>query len=139
MSRTTRSSRSSGIGSVWGCCSWRCSRRARWRPPEPGRPRRRLAAVATVILLRHGRTTSNADGTLAGSRPVGLDEAGIVQAKAAGERLAGVPLAAVVTSPLPRCRETVALALPDAQPAVDPRLAEAGYGAWEGQPLKKLA
>jgi probable phosphomutase (TIGR03848 family) len=95
--------------------------------------------VATVILLRHGRTTSNADGTLAGNLPVGLDETGVVQAKAAGERLAGVPLAAVVTSPLSRCRETVALALPEAQPAVEPRLAEAGYGAWEGQPLKKLA
>jgi probable phosphomutase (TIGR03848 family) len=95
--------------------------------------------VATVILLRHGRTTSNADGTLAGNRPVGLDEAGAVQAKAAGERLAGVPLAAIVTSPLPRCRETVALALPETEPVADARLAECGYGSWEGQPLKRLA
>ena len=95
--------------------------------------------MATVILLRHGRTTSNADGTLAGNRPVGLDEAGAVQAKAAGERLAGVPLAAIVTSPLPRCRETVALALPETDPVTDARLAECGYGAWEGQPLKRLA
>jgi probable phosphomutase (TIGR03848 family) len=95
--------------------------------------------VAIVILLRHGRTASNADGTLAGHRPVPLDDAGQVQAKAAGERLAGVPLAAVVTSPLPRCRETLALALPDATPSVDERLIECGYGDWEGQPLRKLA
>jgi probable phosphomutase (TIGR03848 family) len=95
--------------------------------------------VTTVILLRHGRTTANADGTLAGHQPVGLDDAGQLQAKAAGERLAGVPLAAVVTSPLARCRETLALALPDAVPQVDERLMECGYGEWEGQSLKKLA
>jgi broad specificity phosphatase PhoE len=80
--------------------------------------------VTTVILLRHGRTTANADGTLAGHQPVGLDDTGQLQAKAAGERLAGVPLATVVTSPLARCRETLALALPDAAPQVDERLME---------------
>ena len=95
--------------------------------------------MATVILLRHGRTTSNADGTLAGHQPVGLDGTGQLQAKAVGERLSGVPLAAVVTSPLPRCRETLSLALPDAAQQVDDRLVECGYGEWEGQPLKKLA
>jgi probable phosphomutase (TIGR03848 family) len=95
--------------------------------------------VTTVILLRHGRTTANADGTLAGHQPVGLDDTGQLQAKAAGERLAGVPLATVVTSPLARCRETLALALPDAAAQVDERLMECGYGDWEGQSLKKLA
>jgi probable phosphomutase (TIGR03848 family) len=98
-----------------------------------------LAAVATVILLRHGRTTSNADGTLAGHRPVGLDDVGTAQAASAGQRLAGVGLAAVVTSPLPRCRQTVELALPGVVPAVDERLIECGYGEWEGRPLRTLA
>jgi probable phosphomutase (TIGR03848 family) len=95
--------------------------------------------VATVILLRHGRTAANANGALAGNQPVPLDDTGQLQAKAAGERLAGLPLAAVVTSPLPRCQETIALALPEVTPEVDERLAECGYGEWEGQPLKKLA
>jgi probable phosphomutase (TIGR03848 family) len=95
--------------------------------------------VATVILLRHGRTAANASGALAGNQPVPLDDAGQLQAKAAGERLAGLPLAAVVTSPLPRCRETLALALPEVTPEVDERLVECGYGEWEGQPLGKLA
>jgi probable phosphomutase (TIGR03848 family) len=95
--------------------------------------------VPTVILLRHGRTTSNADGTLAGRQPVSLDDTGQLQAKAAGERLAALPLAAVVTSPLPRCRETLALALPDRPPHLDERLIECGYGDWEGKPLGKLA
>jgi probable phosphomutase (TIGR03848 family) len=97
--------------------------------------------VATLILLRHGRTASNAGGTLAGRQPTGLDESGRAQAVAVGQRLirANVPLAAVVTSPLVRCVQTVQLALPDAVPEIEPRLIECGYGDWEGQPLRTLA
>ena len=63
--------------------------------------------MATLILARHGRTTANATGVLAGrSKGVHLDDKGVEQARAAAERLAGVPLAAVVSSPLERCRET---------------------------------
>jgi probable phosphomutase (TIGR03848 family) len=98
--------------------------------------------MATVLLLRHGRTATNADGTLAGRAAVGLDDAGTAQATAAGERLRGMPLRAVVTSPLRRCLDTVRLALTAAdltlEPTVDDGLVECGYGDWEGQSLKKL-
>jgi probable phosphomutase (TIGR03848 family) len=97
--------------------------------------------VATVILLRHGRTTSNQAGTLAGHQPTELDETGRAQATAVGERLraAGLPLAAVVSSTLLRCRQTVAAALPDVPVCDEPRLVECDYGDWSGQPLKQLA
>jgi probable phosphomutase (TIGR03848 family) len=95
--------------------------------------------VATLLLLRHGRTTANADGGLAGRQPVELDETGRAQAMAVGKRLAGLPLGAVVSSPLIRCRQTLELSLPDAAPAIEDGLIECGYGEWEGQPLKKLA
>jgi probable phosphomutase (TIGR03848 family) len=95
--------------------------------------------MATVLLLRHGRTTANAGGGLAGRSLIGLDEVGRAQAAAVGDRLAPVPLAAVVTSPLPRCRETLALALPETLAAVDDRLVECGYGDWQGRPLSELA
>jgi probable phosphomutase (TIGR03848 family) len=95
--------------------------------------------VATVLLLRHGRTTSNATGELAGRRPAELDDTGRAQVARAGERLRVLPLAGVVTSPLIRCRQTVELALPGAQPIVDDGLIECGYGDWEGRPLKELA
>ncbi len=97
--------------------------------------------MATVILLRHGRTTSNAGGTLAGHQPTELDDTGRAQAEAVGARLraGGFPLAAVVSSPLLRCRQTMALALPDREPVPEPRLEECRYGEWEGQPLAKLA
>jgi broad specificity phosphatase PhoE len=87
------------------------------------------------LLLRHGRTTSNADGTLAGRTAVGLDDLGTAQARSAGERLGGVPLTAVVSSPLERCRKTLELALPAAATQDDERLTECGYGDWEGQSL----
>lgn len=99
----------------------------------------RVVTVATLLLLRHGRTTANAAGGLAGRLPVELDEAGCAQAEAVGERLRPVPFTAVVTSPLIRCRQTLDLALPEAEPTVEEGLTECGYGRWEGQPLKQLA
>lgn len=95
--------------------------------------------MATLLLLRHGRTTANADGGLAGRQPVELDETGRVQASGVGARLRALPLATVVTSPLIRCRQTLELALPHASPVAEEGLIECDYGTWEGQPLKKLA
>ncbi|RSM64438.1 phosphoglycerate mutase [Actinoplanes sp. ATCC 53533] len=95
--------------------------------------------MATVLLLRHGRTTANATGGLAGRLPVELDDTGRGQAQRVGERLRKLPLAAVVTSPLIRCRQTLELALPEIVPEVDEGLIECGYGDWEGRPLSELA
>lgn len=97
--------------------------------------------MATVILLRHGRTTANGSGILAGHQPVELDEAGRAQAVAVGERLRGatIPLATVVSSPLLRCRQTVEAALPGATVHEEGRLVECDYGDWSGRELKALA
>jgi probable phosphomutase (TIGR03848 family) len=97
--------------------------------------------VTTVLLLRHGRTTANTGGVLAGWTPgVQLDETGAAQAQAVGERLAKVPLAAVVSSPLERCRQTAdaVVAGRDAEVQTDDRLGEARYGDWTGRTLKEL-
>lgn len=95
--------------------------------------------MATVLLVRHGRTTANADGTLAGRTQVELDDTGRAQAEALAGRLRDVPLAAVLTSPLRRCRQTLALALPQIEAVADARLTECGYGDWQGRSLKDLA
>jgi probable phosphomutase (TIGR03848 family) len=97
--------------------------------------------VATVLLVRHGLTAMTGP-VLAGHTPgVHLDERGRAQAAAVAARLAPVPLAAVVTSPLDRCVETAAAVLSDRElsAAVEPRLAEVRYGDWTGKPLKELA
>ena len=99
--------------------------------------------MATVLFIRHGRTRANADGVLAGWTPgVELDTTGREQAAALAERLAPVPLAAVVTSPLERTRETSALMLGDREGIpvhVDERVGECRYGDWTGGTLKVLA
>ncbi len=95
--------------------------------------------MPTVILARHGRTTANATGILAGrSKGIHLDETGREQATAAAARLEGLPLAAVVTSPMERCRETARLLARDTRVASDRRLTECDYGSWTGRPLKEL-
>ncbi|HEU4514664.1 MAG TPA: histidine phosphatase family protein [Nocardioidaceae bacterium] len=100
--------------------------------------------MATLILARHGRTTANATGVLAGrAKGVRLDDTGVAQARAAGERLASLPLAAIVTSPLERCRDTARelarLQSGGAKVVSERRLLECDYGSWTGRELKTLA
>lgn len=100
--------------------------------------------MATVLLIRHGRTKANADGVLAGWTPgVVLDDTGAGQARDLATRLAVVPLTAVVTSPLERTQETTALMLEGRESPVpvhvDERVGECRYGDWTGGSLKTLA
>jgi 2,3-bisphosphoglycerate-dependent phosphoglycerate mutase len=96
--------------------------------------------MATVILARHGRTAANATGVLAGrGKGVHLDDTGTAQARGAGERLTGLKLATVVTSPLERCRETARILAPGVRTVTDRRLQECDYGEWTGKQLKTLA
>ncbi|WP_066043186.1 histidine phosphatase family protein [Herbiconiux solani] len=102
--------------------------------------------MATVILVRHGRTTANASGVLAGrTAGVELDTLGREQAARTAARLAVLPLAAVVTSPLERCRQTARIVLddagvhPDAPEFIEEAITECDYGDWQGRKLAELA
>jgi probable phosphomutase (TIGR03848 family) len=97
--------------------------------------------MTTVILLRHGRTTANTAGVLAGWTPgVQLDETGQAQVQAVAQRLSAVPLAAVVSSPLERCQQTAGSVVAGRALELqsDDRLGEARYGDWTGKPIKDL-
>lgn len=97
--------------------------------------------MATVILARHGRTVANATGVLAGRSPgIRLDDVGVQQAQSAAGRLTGLTLAAAVTSPLERCKETAAILLrgQGVRARVERGLTECDYGDWTGQPMKDL-
>ncbi|UGT43924.1 MSMEG_4193 family putative phosphomutase [Nocardia yamanashiensis] len=95
----------------------------------------------TVILLRHGVSTSNTAHTLAGrSAGVDLTDRGREQAQALVQRLGSLPIDHIVCSPLLRCQRTVApladkLGL-EAEP--DERLLEVDYGEWTGRALSEL-
>jgi len=100
--------------------------------------------VTLVLLVRHG-LTAGTGSVLTGRTPgIGLDDRGQAQATAVAARLADVPLDAIVSSPLQRCRETaaaIAAARNGHQVAVteDGRFAEVAYGDWTGKPIKRLA
>ncbi|MGH3389181.1 MAG: MSMEG_4193 family putative phosphomutase [Actinomadura sp.] len=107
--------------------------------------------MTTLLLVRHGLTKLTGP-VLAGWTPdLHLDERGQAQARELAARIAAVPLTAVVSSPLDRCRETadaiVAARAPAALAAdtpvdkveIDDRFGEVRYGDWTGRPLKELA
>jgi probable phosphomutase (TIGR03848 family) len=99
--------------------------------------------MPTLILLRHGRSTANTAGLLAGRAPgVALDDLGREQAAALPARLAPLSPAVAVTSPLQRCRETLA-PLTDARPELavhtEHRINECDYGDWTGRKLTELS
>ncbi|TDD62976.1 MSMEG_4193 family putative phosphomutase [Actinomadura darangshiensis] len=100
--------------------------------------------MTTLLLVRHGLTAMTGP-VLAGWTPgVRLDERGRAQVTALAARLASLPLAAVVSSPLERCAETAeAIAAGHAEPVAkietDERFGEVRYGDWTGRPLKELA
>ena len=100
--------------------------------------------MTTVLLIRHGRTKANADGILAGWKPgVLLDAVGRKQASAMAERLEGVRIPRIVSSPLERTMATAdaIAAFQRRKPLmdIDDRFGEAHYGDWTGKPLKDLA
>ncbi|SKC66520.1 MSMEG_4193 family putative phosphomutase [Krasilnikoviella flava] len=104
--------------------------------------------MPTVLLVRHGRTTANVQGVLAGrTAGVRLDAVGREQALRTATRLAGAPLAAVVTSPLERCRQTARVVIEHQRGAdgaaaatlVEHGISECDYGQWQGRALRDLA
>lgn len=99
--------------------------------------------MPTVVLIRHGRTTANVSGVLAGRSPgVGLDDVGVAGAAALAERLGSVQPAAVVSSPLERCVQTANAVAAGRSPAIevvtDDGLTECDYGEWTGRSLAEL-
>ncbi|WP_281712603.1 histidine phosphatase family protein [Dermacoccus nishinomiyaensis] len=99
--------------------------------------------MATIILLRHGRTSANASGVLAGWSPdVHLDELGRTQADAAAAAISACCTPErIVASPLVRCQETADALRAASGVAVetDDAVGECRYGAWTGRKLSDLA
>ena len=100
--------------------------------------------MTLVLVVRHGLTATTGTALTGWTPGISLDDRGRAQAKAVGDRLAGLPVDAIISSPLDRCRET-AQAIADARDGapldvqIDERVGECHYGDWTGQPLKKLA
>jgi probable phosphomutase (TIGR03848 family) len=107
---------------------------------EPQTTTRRTLGVTTLLLIRHG-TTAATGKRLGGRTSAELDETGVVQAKAAGERVADLPVKAVYASPLPRTWQTAEhVAAPhglEVRPADG--LIEVDYGRWTDRTLAQVS
>ena len=102
--------------------------------------------MTRVLLVRHGRSTSNAQGTLAGrTAGVHLDDVGRTQVSKLADQLAATRITHLIASPLERTVETAQI-IAKAQKKIsrpkvrrDPELLECDYGTWSGKKLKDLA
>jgi probable phosphomutase (TIGR03848 family) len=100
--------------------------------------------VTLVLVVRHGLTASTGSALTGWTPGVVLDDRGHKQARDLADRLAGIRLDAIISSPLERCVQTAtaiaeASALPRPAVQTDERLGECRYGIWTGKPLKVLA
>ncbi|MEO6601680.1 MAG: histidine phosphatase family protein [Polyangiaceae bacterium] len=86
-----------------------------------------------LLLIRHGATVLSAEDRFAGATDVALSEEGQNQARALGERLARLELAAVYASPMQRTVTTATFVAAPHQLnlATDPGLREIDHGHWE--------
>ena len=110
----------------------------------------RRQAVPTIYYIRHGETAWNAEGRLQGTQDIPLNDLGRRQAAQAGSILADLfardgrdkASLSFVASPLGRARAPWIGArgakLPPGDYALDDRLREIGYGAWEGSTLAEM-
>ena len=100
-----------------------------------------VSHMGVLLLVRHGRTSANVDGILAGRLPgVLLDEVGERTVRELGQRIREIPVRQVVTSPLERTVATADLLFGTRVVTDrDARLIECDYGTWQGKALADLA
>ncbi|MFW6642028.1 MSMEG_4193 family putative phosphomutase [Nocardiopsis algeriensis] len=106
-----------------------------WGPRDGGAPQ-----AVTLVLVRHGMTDATGP-SLAGRTPgIHLNDTGRAQAADLARRLSDLRPAALVSSPLERCRETAqALSRQLGVPVTtDERFVECDYGSWTLRPFTEL-
>ncbi len=109
---------------------------------QAGQPVGTPPRVRHVLLVRHGQSQYNVEGRLPGQLPgVALTDEGRRQAHQAAVALSGLPLSAIIASPLERARDTAEIiargwALPVRE---DARLMDTDVGPWAGQTINDVS
>jgi broad specificity phosphatase PhoE len=93
--------------------------------------------MAEIVLIRHGQTEWSANGRHTSYTDLDLTEAGVRQARKAGERLHGRAFAAVLSSPRKRALRTAELAGIEVTEVTED-LAEWNYGEYEGITTREI-
>lgn len=86
-----------------------------------------------LIIVRHGETESNRNGTFLGWTDVMLNETGIRQAYCVKERLKGIKIDAIYSSPLIRAKRTAEIINENFQMEIEyiDGLKERNFGIWD--------
>lgn len=91
-----------------------------------------------IHFIRHGITDGNINGQYIGSTNLPLNNIGIEQIKYLDENYIYPGAAAYFTSPLDRCRQTLELIYPNANPIVIDAFRECDFGEFEGLTAEQL-
>jgi probable phosphomutase (TIGR03848 family) len=99
-----------------------------------------VGQVTVLLLIRHAHTDTAGRRLTGWSRGVHLNERGRREAAGLVLRLDGVPVHAIVSSPLERCRETAAPLARDRGLSVSARrgLLETDFGDWTGRTISSV-
>jgi broad specificity phosphatase PhoE len=94
-----------------------------------------------ALLMRHGETAWNRSGRVMGRNPIELDPEGRAQVERAVPFARELAIDLIVTSPLPRARqsaEIIAAGIGRVAVSEDQELSEVQYGRWEGMVFDDL-
>jgi probable phosphomutase (TIGR03848 family) len=96
--------------------------------------------MTVLLLIRHANTDAAGKRLTGWSQGVHLNARGREEAERLADRLEGIPVDAIYSSPLERCRETIApLARRRGLPVAGCRgLLEVDYGDWTGRTISQL-
>jgi len=96
--------------------------------------------MTVLLLIRHAHTDTAGKRLTGWQRGVHLNDRGRQEAAELAERMAGVRLRAIYSSPLERCRETAAPLARATGLAISIRkaLLEVNYGDWSGRAISGL-
>lgn len=96
--------------------------------------------MTALLLIRHAQTDTAGKRLTGRTRGVHLNARGRAEAEALAQRLRGVSIAAIYSSPLERCRETAGPLGRAGGLAIRTRrgLLEVDYGEWTGRPISQL-
>ena len=91
--------------------------------------------MATLYLIRHGRTAMNKEKIFRGTLDVPLDEVGEAEGAATAQALSSVKFSRIITSPVSRARRTAELLSETTRAPVEvaDALRDIDYGAWTRQ------
>ena len=106
-------------------------------------PIRSGSKPAVIYLVRHGHSTANLKGILAGrDRSIHLSQRGLSEVALLAKRLETVKFAGIYSSPLPRCIETLSSVLEtrsNLEIELVDDLIEMDYGKWSSKKLSTLS